>query len=267
MAENAGIANRIGGDTGSKVNVMDELVDGPDGKITVAEALKGYQRNADYTKKNQDVADLKRDLEAKEKQMEDVRNFAENSNNFFQANPDIYQQAVAHSKGEEPTKTPSNDGEAGNTKPDEEKKPESPEMVEMRNIVKQQSEQIKTLTDNAGTAQKDIAGFHVEKAMKSVKGQFELKDDAMKDVITHANNNFNNSKSYEENLVSSYKTLAFDELESNKKSLQEKEDAKMLTSTVSENGQTRQLSDEEQLFKQLDNDKSTKSEVSKHFNL
>ena len=45
-------------------------INGQDDEVTLAEAFKGYQREADYTRKTQEVADERREVEAQKQQIE-----------------------------------------------------------------------------------------------------------------------------------------------------------------------------------------------------
>lgn len=59
------------------------VIDGKEQKVTLQEALAGYQRQSDYTRKTQEVAERSKAIQAKEQQVDQVRSQYEASINML----------------------------------------------------------------------------------------------------------------------------------------------------------------------------------------
>lgn len=214
-------------------------------QIPIAELKKGYLRQADYTRKTQELADAKRKAEAVEQELAQHRQFYANVNAFFAQRPDVYQDVEkwAESKGQD-AGTPRTIKENEDNMPAD--KPAN--KTELPPEIQQKLARLEMLEGDVKDVRGNMAKIQVDKAIERLMADMGVsRKEEISPVIEYAGKNWNSSKDYYNNLVDAFKIVKFEEEQENKKRRKEKENA-VLFSGIDSEGNPKQRNPGEMLL-------------------
>jgi hypothetical protein len=200
-------------------------------QIPVAELKKGYLRQADYTRKTQELADEKRRAEAVQQELEQHRQFYANVNAFFAKRPDVYQDVEkwAETKGMD-AGTPRN-----LPKSDDTPVVEKPTKAELPPEIQQKLAMLDSLVGDVKDLRGISAKMQVDKAIERLMLDMGVtRREEISPVIEYAGKNWNSTKDYYNNLVDAFKIVKFEEQHENDRRRKEKENAVLFSGVDSE---------------------------------
>lgn len=184
-------------------------------KVTIDELKNGYLRQSDYTKKTMDLSNEKKRMESELSESEQLRNFSNAMMQYFNAFPKEYQKVYDYSQNpgqfanQSPNPQASDNGKQpdnklgnnGNQPKDNQPPPRNLEYDKrFQSLEKQQEDLLKAQTQ-----------AKVDQAVDQIQKQYQLSNEAMQKITTHAVDNFNPQKNEHENLMTSFKVLQFDD--------------------------------------------------------
>lgn len=222
--------------------------------VSIAELKKGYMRQADYTRKTQEIAEAKRKLGAEDvdrvrAELDQYKSFYANVNAFLAKRPDVYKslETFANTDGREA-------GDA-TTLAEPDKKPETtPKAVDLPEEVKQKLAILDSLQNEFKSVRGSIAEVKADKAIQQLMEEMGVKRrEDLSPAIKYAADNWNPQKDYLGNLRDAYRISRYEEERQEEARRREKENA-MLFSGKDSSGNPRQKQPGELLLEALEKD-------------
>jgi len=200
----------------------DTIIEIGDDTITLGELKKGYLRQADYTRKTQEIAEAKKRYEQYENELQQRRQFSENFNAFLAKRPDVL-QAIE--------KFVETNGQDVGLPSEPDKKPEKEKGgIELPEELKQRLDYIDNISRELKDVRGELSKVKVDKAIERLIEETGIKSRSeLNKIIERARDHYNPNKDYYGNLEDAYKIVQFEAEQEAKRLRKEKENAALFS--------------------------------------